>query len=462
MEMRCIKPMQADDKGNMNNYIDIGVVRTEEDYKRMEEQYEHITHYNYNSKDIYSTVNASEDTVNTAVNDVTTHQVRKAALPLSEYKYSNSSDLKYLRRTLNHIRNDLSSFENSIYIKTDNDYVSVYRSAVFDEKYIQCKRNYDGYALICRTGHSMSSSTAVTSFELPGVFTDFICACNLTQDGDKDEVISAFKSNNILTGAKCLCHYTSDEKFFHSIASMKIVNNRTVITLDDTIRPNTVIIVKFKLSITARKAIIDIEHALTDIYKLGNTLTLNLSMCDINLMLFKCDKEELDNTNGKRNNYGLKYWGHFVYAGISHIHKIINEVKLYQHNHPLLDNIREGDWLLYYIISRYENQQNIRDLYEQLMKVYRMYNNLYVHFKPVYATKIIDMIYNLVMTRVILRTKTKLVNYSPFMLKLITAIYQFTGYVESSRFKHNTYMEHNELSISAGLPHFSNEYMRCW
>ena len=124
---------------------------------------------------------------------------------------------------------------------------------------------------------------------------------------------------------------------------MNIVNNRTVINLNDTIHPNTVNIVKFKLSIAARKAIIDIEHTLTDIYKFGDTLIMNLSMCDINLMLFKCDKEELDNTKGKRNNYGLKDWDHFLYAGISHIHKIINEVKLHQHNHPLLDNIHEGD-----------------------------------------------------------------------------------------------------------------------
>ena len=100
-EWKC-DASKSDDKGNMNNYIDIGVVKTEEDYKRMEEQYEHITHYNYSSKDIYNTVNANDDTVKATVN---AHVMRKAALPLCENKYSNSSDLKYLRRTLNRIRN---------------------------------------------------------------------------------------------------------------------------------------------------------------------------------------------------------------------------------------------------------------------------------------------------------------------------------------------------------------------
>ena len=131
-----------------------------------------------------------------------TQSAGKAVLSLCEYKYSNSSDLKFLRRTLNLIRNDLSSFENSIYIKKDNDYVSVYRSAVFDEKCIQCKRNYDGYALICRTGHSMSLSTAVTSFEFPGVFTDFVCTCSLTHDANKDDIISALKANQCVSRCK--------------------------------------------------------------------------------------------------------------------------------------------------------------------------------------------------------------------------------------------------------------------
>ena len=83
----------------------------------METQYEHITHYNYSSKDVYSTINANDDTVNT-INDITAHKVlRKAVLSLCEYKYSNSSDLKFLRRTLNRIRNDLSSLRIRFILK---------------------------------------------------------------------------------------------------------------------------------------------------------------------------------------------------------------------------------------------------------------------------------------------------------------------------------------------------------
>ena len=66
------------------------------------------------------------------------------------------------------------------------------------------------------------------------------------------------------------------------------------------------------------------------------------------------------------------------------------------------------------------------------------------------------------MERIILKTNEKFLNLSPFCQQAAATVHQFLGYVESSRFKFNTDKPWNKLSMSAGLPHFTTEYLRSW
>ena len=116
-----------------------------------------------------------------------------------------------------------------------------------------------------------------------------------------------------------------------------------------------------------------------------------------------------------------------------------------------------------YTIKRYRDQPNLSKIYSILSSILDNYKKLYVHHKPVYITKIIDTIYNIMIMKLYELMKNKdIINFSSFSRLLLDAVPQFNGYIESSRFKHNTEMPLNKLSLSAGLPHFSVEYMRCW
>ena len=102
---------------------------------------------------------------------------------------------------------------------------------------------------------------------------------------------------------------------------------------------NTAIILKFKLTDEVRNALVNIEKDISQINNDWKNLTKNVDLCDINLVLYKCEREERDNTNGERGTYGFDNFGLLCYAGISHLHKKLNEFKLTKENNTILDNI---------------------------------------------------------------------------------------------------------------------------
>ena len=370
-----------------------------------------------------------------------------------------TKDLKLLRRQLNCVRNDISLYKNEFFLHQDNQFLCVFRTFVPEENYLENVPSYDGYALICRTGYDQGGTTP-TRIELPGIYSEFVCGSTMNI-GRID--VEGFKRRADLYGTDSDVYFTRDGKWLNGFSYITQEKGRTIINFNGNMPCNSAIVLKFKLTDEVRNALINIEREISQLNNDWKNLTKNVDLCDINLVLYKCEREELDNTKGERGTYGFDNFGPLCYAGISHLHKKLNEFKLTKENNTILDNIRAGDWLLDYTIKRYKDQPNLKDIYNILSSILVNYSKLYVHHKPVYITKIIDTLYNIMIMKLYDLMKNKdIINFSSFSRLLLDAVPQFNGYVESSRFKHNTEYPYNKLSLSAGLPHFSAEYMRCW
>ena len=378
---------------------------------------------------------------------------------LNNQKEFNKKDLKILRRQLNIVRNDISLYKNEFFLHQENQFLCIFRTFVPEENYLENIPNFDGYALICRTGYDQSG-TIPARIELPGIYSEFVCGSTM-KIGRID--VDGFKRRSDLYGTDSDVYFTKNGNWLNGFSNITQEKGRTIINFNGNMPCNTAIVLKFKLTDEVRNALINIEKDINQINNDWKNLTKDIDLCDINLVLYKCEKEELDNTKGERGTYGFDNFGPLCYAGISHLHKKLNEFKLTKENNTILDNIRAGDWLLDYTIKRYKDQPNLSKIYNILCSIYDNYKKLYVHHKPVYMTKIIDTLYNIMIMKLYDLMKNKdIVNYSTFSRLLLDAVPQFNGYIESSRFKHNTELPYNKLSLSAGLPHFSAEYMRCW
>ena len=376
-----------------------------------------------------------------------------------DQKEYHMKDLKILRRGLNSVRNEFSIYKNEFYLHQENQFLCIFRTFVPEENYLKNTPNCDGYALICRTGYDRGN-TIPTRIELPGIYSEFVFGCTM---GIGHIDIEGFKKRTDLYGTDSSVYFTQNGNWLNGFCNTSQEKGRSVFNFNANMPNNVCLVLKFKLTDEVRNSLINIEKEINQINNDWENLTSNMDICDINLILYKCEKEELDNTKGQRGNYAFDKFGPLCYAGISHLHKKLNEFKLTKENNTILDNIRAGDWLLDYTIKRYQDQPNLKKLYEILSQIKDNYTKLYIHHKPVYITKIIDTLYNITIMKLYQLIQNKsLINFSSFSRLLINAIPQFNGYIESSRFKYNTSLPFNKLSLSAGLPHFSTEYMRCW
>lgn len=150
----------------------------------------------------------------------------------------------------------------------------------------------------------------------------------------------------------------------------------------------------------------DIKYALCQLKSIDE----DFSPEDINHVLFRCEKEELDITNKKRGNYEIQGFGKFVYSGISHIQHEINKLKLKPTlDHKMFDNIRSGDWLIDYILNRTKEAHTFQLSCAYLESAINNYKNLPSYLKPSMFCSIIDTFYQLIKASILRKLNKSLV-----------------------------------------------------
>ena len=422
------KPKELDNHGNVNNYIEI----------------------NQNSE----TIKKKSHSVKKIVNKENKENKNKKQYDLK--------DLKIIRRELNKIRNNLTIYKNNTIINNSNQYITIFRTFIPDEEYLSKTPNFDGYALICRTGYENTNHTIPTRIELPGIYSEFVCACSI---GIGNINIEEFNKNEFLNGIDSKVFFIRDGSYLNGLSKISQINGKTIIDFNKYVQANTVIVLKYKLNEKERKIIYNLENIIRKMYDEWPTLTKDVNIIDINLVLYKCEKEELDDTKGKRGTYSFKGYGPLCYAGISHLHKMLNKFKFNKdkETYCIIDNIKAGDWLFNYIIERLKNEDNIKVINDLLQEYHDNYIQLNYSQKVKYMTKIIDTLFNVMVMKLFDLIQNKnIINFSELSRNLLIAIPEFLGYIESSRFRHNIYLPLNKLSLAAGIPHFSTEFFRCW
>jgi glycogen debranching enzyme len=142
---------------------------------------------------------------------------------------------------------------------------------------------------------------------------------------------------------------------------------KTIIELFNLL-PGSIITLKFRLFDEQSKASADTRALVKalenmdsgqDIFRIANDLTL----LDLNSVLFQCDQEERDLNSGN-GVYSLNGYGPLKYAGLQGVMSILSEIRPKNDlGNWLPDNLRQGDWLMVGSITVYPLQLSKLDVF---------------------------------------------------------------------------------------------------
>lgn len=190
-----------------------------------------------------------------------------------------------------------------------------------------------------------------------------------------------------------------------------------------------------------------------------------LDLIDLNFLLYRCEAEERDATDGRDGVYDIPGHGKLVYAGLQGWWSILKDV-IRDNNlaHPLCQNLRDGQWALDYIIGRLERASK-NELYHRVEKPtvwirerLDAVRKIPSFLLPRYFGLVMRAAYVAAWERGLSLMNENVQKGQWFLQSLAMVSIQEQGFVKSASLYPKTLVP----SLAAGLPHFAVEWARCW
>ncbi|KAL1963499.1 hypothetical protein VTN77DRAFT_8080 [Rasamsonia byssochlamydoides] len=191
----------------------------------------------------------------------------------------------------------------------------------------------------------------------------------------------------------------------------------------------------------------------------------DLNLVDLNFVLYRCEAEERDATDGQDGVYNIPNYGLLVYAGLQGWWSVLeNIIKYNELGHPLCDHLRQGQWALDYIVGRMEKMAK-REGYTRLhtpstwlRERFDVVRSLPSFLLPRYFAIIVQTAFTAAWRRGIQLFAKDIQHGQQFIHELAMVSVQQTGYVKSA----SLWAVKSVPSLAAGLPHFAVDWARCW
>lgn len=352
-----------------------------------------------------------------------------------------------IRKIINEIHVKMGKEEYSeTYIHHDHEYITVHRVNPHTRK---------GYFLIAHTafpGYG-NGNGGFGETKLPGTTAKLIGAWNLEVDNSQETRARIIGDKTTLRGLPSKTNSLEG-------VSISSTGDTTIINIPDKFPPGSIAL--FETSVPSAEHSDGLDKYVTS----GATEAFrNVSLTDLNFILYRCEAEERESSDGKDGTYNIPGHGNLIYAGLqgwwSPLRDIVNDNNL---GHPICNHLREGQWALDYCVGRLERMASnpqfseiggpakwLRSRFDAIRKVPS-------YLLPRYFALVIQTAYNAAVDRAIACMGENVQQGQHFLRSLALVSVQVTGFVKNA----SLWPDKSVPSMAAGLPHFAVSWARCW
>ncbi|KAK1059375.1 bifunctional 4-alpha-glucanotransferase/amylo-alpha-1,6-glucosidase [Friedmanniomyces endolithicus] len=191
----------------------------------------------------------------------------------------------------------------------------------------------------------------------------------------------------------------------------------------------------------------------------------NVTLIDLNAFLYRADAEERASSGGADGVYTIPGHGPLVYCGLQGWWSVLRDVVAHNDlGHPIANHLREGPWAMDYIVGRLDKLAT-RDIYHDLAtpadwlrQRFDAIRKVPSFLLPRYFAMVVHTAYRAAFDRGIEQMNPNIQHGQQFLKKLAMVSCQMQGYMENA----SLWPDKLVPSLAAGLPHFAQDWARCW
>ncbi|KAF1984542.1 glycoside hydrolase family 133 protein [Aulographum hederae CBS 113979] len=352
--------------------------------------------------------------------------------------------IKKLLNTI-HVEMGKEGFDET-FIHHDNEYITVHRIHPKTRK---------GYFLIAHTAYPGygNGNGGFPPVQLSGTKAKLLGAWSFEAEDSPES------QKRVISDKKTLRGLPSRTKDVRGVRIEEKGDN-TFISVPDKFPPGSIAV--FETSIPSAEHSDGLDKFLTSG---GKAAFANTSLADLNFVLYRCEPEERDLSDGADGVYQVPGMEKLVYAGLQGWWSVLkNIVKENNLGHPLCNHLRQGTWALDYTVGRLERMSQNQDYANLSAPAAWMreraeaIKNVPSFLHPRLFTMLIQTAYGAATDRAISLMGENVRKGQTFLKSLSLVSLQVTGFMNNA----SLWPEKKVPSMAAGLPHFSSDWARCW